>query len=310
MRFFLHPYATLGAGIGILADRVLGDPPHRFDPISAYEEIAGRSKDPGDTRARNTGIAYAVGGTVLGSLSGMGLRRITGPLGAASIAAWSVIRGKSRAARALAVGVALAEGDAERARAGLPEMVQREAQAAADDALAALVVATVAEEMIDGIVGPAMWAAIGGAPGTFAYKSINMLDAKVGHHADAHEKIGIGGTIVDGAANLGPAIVAAAIVAVVRPRAAKEVLQAVRHDAGRYPSRSVGTIVAAFGAALGVRLLDDGPGRTATPEDVPAAVALSRDVSLVLAGACVVVGGIGTIAMRRKATSSVLGRGR
>ena len=207
------------------------------------------------------------------------------------------------------MAAALSAGDHAAARAALPTMVHREAEATEDGDLAALAIDAIAEESIDGVVAPALWAAVAGAPGTLAYRGINSLDALVGHHTEHHDQAGLAGDAVDVAANLVPAYLAAALVATVRPRAARDVWQAVRLDARCHRSRSVGTITAAFRAALGLRP-GEGGARAATPDDVTAAVSLSRDMSLAMGTSCLVLGGLATIAALRKAASSVPGRGR
>lgn len=310
-------YSMLGAGLGILADRAIGDPPNRFDPMAAYSGMMARASGGGGAAgpdgfeiAKRRALGVAAAGTALGATAGWGMKKLMGPLGAATLGAWSTIRGKSRSTRALTVAAALAAGDHATARAALPPMVHAEAESTPDDGIAALAVDAIAEELIDGVVGPALWAAFAGAPGTLAYRGINSLDSLVGHHAARHKQAGLAGDVVDVAANFVPAVVAAVLVVAVRPRVAREIWNAVRDDAGKHPSRSVGMVSEAFDAALGLRPGDNGERRAATPQDVSAAATLSRDVSLGMAGICVVVGGALTIAAARKAASSVPGRGR
>ena len=91
-------YTVLGAGVGILADRVLGDPPNRVDPIALYEQAVGRAtgQDVEPGAAKRKAVAVAVAASAVGAASGWGLKKLTGHFGAACIGAWSVIRGKSR----------------------------------------------------------------------------------------------------------------------------------------------------------------------------------------------------------------------
>jgi adenosylcobinamide-phosphate synthase len=95
-----------------------------------------------------------------------------------------------------------------------------------------------------------------------------------------------------------PARVTAALVAGCRPRAARAVARAVRHDAPAHPSPNSGVAEAAFAAALELQLGGEsrygdrvehrpalGDGRAPRAADIEGAVALSRDVTLALAAA-------------------------
>ena len=185
----------------------------------------------------------------------------------------------------------------------MPTLVKHELDETPDEQLASLAIDAVAEDSIDGVVGPALWAAAAGATGSLAYRAINMLDAAVGSHGEHHDQAGVAGHAVDLAANFVPAVVAAGMVALVRPATAGEVLRAVRDDRHGYRSRSVGIVSAAFGAALGRRPGPDGQRPPAAAVDVLAAVDLSRDLSLAVAAWCIVLGGLGAIAAFRRAAT-------
>ena len=100
-----------------------------------------------------------------------------------------------------------------------------------------------------------------------------------------------------------PARLTAALVAVVRPRAATAVWTAVRRQAPAHPSPNAGVAEAAFAAALGVRLGGEsrygdrveerpqlGSGRPPGVGDIAAAVRLSGDVTAALAGGLALIG--------------------
>src|SRR5690606_3142768 len=102
---------------------------------------------------------------------------------------------------------------------------------------------------------------------------------------------------LDDAAAWVPARVTVGLVAAGRPRAAREVGAVARRDGPAHPSPNGGWAEAAFAAALGLRLggtnrygdqVEDRPalgdGRPPAGADVAAAVGLSRDVTLALAG--------------------------
>jgi adenosylcobinamide-phosphate synthase len=159
-------------------------------------------------------------------------------------------------------------------------------------------VESVAENTVDAVVAPALWAVALGAIGAVAYRGVNTLDAMVGHRSDRYRNYGWAAARLDDLANWVPARMTAALVAAVRPGRAAAIWRAVRSDAGSHPSPNAGVAEAAFAAALGLRLGGTnryggrvevrpplGDGRPAGPSDIRAAARLSRDVTLALAAA-------------------------
>ncbi len=198
---------------------------------------------------------------------------------------------------ALDVAAALDEGDLDRARAILPALAGRDPSALDEPELSRAVVESVAENTVDAVVAPALWAAVLGGAGALGYRAVNTLDAMVGHRSDRYRRYGWASARLDDVANWLPARATAALVAAVRPGRAPSVWRAVRHDAPAHPSPNAGVAEAAFAAALGLRLggvnrygdqieqrAPLGRGRPAHHDDIHRAVRLSRDVSLALAG--------------------------
>jgi adenosylcobinamide-phosphate synthase len=135
----------------------------------------------------------------------------------------------------------------------------------------------------------------------------------VGHHDERYERFGWAAARLDDAAAWVPARATAALVAVARPAAARDVVAAVRRDAPPHPSPNSGVAEAAFAAALGLRLGGEsrygdrvevrptlGSGRPPSPADVRAAVHLSADVGSLLAGALAAGALAGLVAGRRR----------
>jgi adenosylcobinamide-phosphate synthase len=172
-----------------------------------------------------------------------------------------------------------------------------------DKEVARAAVESVAENTVDAIVAPALWAAAAGPGGALGYRAVNTADAMVGHRSDRYERYGWASARLDDAAGWAPARVTAALVAAVRPRSAAAVWSAVQRDAPAHPSPNAGVAEAAFAAALAVRLggtnvydhgvevrapLGDGPPPEAA--DVGRAVRLSSDVAWALAAGLVLIG--------------------
>jgi adenosylcobinamide-phosphate synthase len=279
---------SLGAAAGVMADLLLGEPPAAAHPVARFGAVMRRVEGELYRDARDAGAAHAAVGIGLAAAAGAAVRS---PAAAAYIA----VAGRELAGTALGVEEALARGDLTAARAALPALVGRDPSRLDEAEITRAVVESVAENTVDAVVAPALWAAVAGAPGVFAYRAVNTLDAMVGHRSARYEQFGWASARLDDAAGLVPARVTAGLVAAVRPRAAARVTRAVRRDAPAHPSPNAGIAEAAFAAALDVRLGGTnrygdrielrprlGDGHAPRPLDIRAAVRLSRDVTVAL----------------------------
>lgn len=285
-----------GAGLGVLIDRLIGEPPESIHPVAAFGRLMQRVEDRVYRDARAAGVAHAG----LGVVSGLAAGRL---LGSTAIATWSATAGRGLGEAATAVGAALGADELDHARALLPSLVGRDPAGLDHKEIARAVIESVAENTVDAIVAPALWAAVGGAAGVAAHRAVNTMDAMVGHHSERYERYGWAAARLDDVAAWVPARATAALVALVRPDRAAAVWAAVRDDAPAYPSPNSGVAEAAFAAALALRLGGEsrygdrvevrptlGRGRTCEPADIERAVRLSRDVSLAVAGILIAFG--------------------
>ncbi len=284
------------AAIGLLADRLVGEPPADLHPVAAFGRIMQGIEEWLYADRRGAGVAHATLGLVIGVVAGRTVRSTT-------VAAWSAVAGRSLGDSARAVGDALATGDLDTARELLPALVGRDPSALDVTDIARAVVESVAENTVDAVVAPALWAATAGAPGVLAHRAINTMDAMVGHHNERYERYGWAAARADDLAAWLPARATALLVMACRPRSAGLVVQAVRRDAPAHPSPNSGVAEAAFAAALGVCLGGEsrygdrvemrprlGNGRPCEPEDIARAIRLSADVTHLLAAGLLITG--------------------
>lgn len=303
----------IGAALGWVLDRALGEPPTRWHPVAAF----GRAMTALERRTwrdtRSAGAVHLLAGVGGAAAVGLALERLLGARGATVLATAVAVAGRMLGDEALAVARLAGDGDAVGARERVVGLVGRDVATLDDAGIARAVIESVAENTVDAVIAPVMWAAVGGAPAVLAHRAINTLDAMVGHHSDRYERFGWASARADDAAAWIPARVAGLAVAAVRPRRARVVTTVVRRDAGAHPSPNGGVVEAAFAAALDVGLggvnryadriedrgrLGDGPEPTFA--DVEPAVRLSRDIGAAVALGVTVLPGV----LRRLATAT------
>jgi adenosylcobinamide-phosphate synthase len=289
---------ALPVAAGVLADLVLGEPPLEPHPVALFGRGMRAFERRGYRDRRIAGVGHAAVGLAAGVASGVAI-------GSPVVATYLAVAGRSLADAAAEVATALAAGDLEKARELLPALVGRDPTGLDEKEIARAVVESVAENTVDAVVAPALWAAVAGAPGALGYRAVNTLDAMVGHRCARYLRYGWASARLDDLAGWIPARATAALVALARPATATSVWRTVRRDAGAHPSPNSGVAEAAFAAALGLRLgglnryaatgrtelrAALGAGRPPETADIARAIALSRDVTLVLSAALAGVG--------------------
>jgi len=295
----------IGAAVGLLADRALGEPPNGVHPVAAFGRLMTTLEDATYAPTRAAGMRY----TTLGVGVGYSVGR---PLPTA------VVVGLAAAGRALRdaaaeVRDALIASDLDRARTLVPTLVGRDPTELDASGLSAAVIESLAENTVDAVVAPVWWAVVGGSAAGSAYRAVNTMDAMVGHHSERYEDFGWASARLDDVANYVPARVTALLTACVRPGAAPRIAQAVREYAPLHPSPNAGVAEAAFAAALAVELGGPlcygmraehrprlGTGPRPVVDDIDRAIALASHVELALVGILLFGGLAGGLVGRRR----------
>jgi adenosylcobinamide-phosphate synthase len=286
----------LAAATGIVFDRLFEEPASSWHPVAHFGRVMSSFERRHYQDAKPPGVLYALTGTLLGAIAGAALRSTAWATGLA-------VGGRSLWRAADDVASALSRGDLEGARALLPNLVGRDPSELDEEEIVRAVVESVAENTVDAIVAPLLWAAVAGAPGALGYRAINTMDAMVGHHSERYERYGWASARLDDLANWLPARATAVLVAAVRPNTARDVRLAVSTQSPAHPSPNAGVVEAAFAGALGVRLggrnrygerVEDRPtlgnGRSVRVDDIGEAVRISRDVVTSLAAILALIG--------------------
>jgi adenosylcobinamide-phosphate synthase len=281
-----------GIVLGVGGDAVFGDP-RRFHPVAGFGQTAAAFERVVYRPTLAAGAVYATvlvgGAAVLGAV----LERVLPRSVARGLALYVALGGRSLAREALAVADLVEREELEAARVRIRSLVGRDPQHLDGPALCAAAIESVAENTVDAVIAPLVWAAVAGAPGVLAHRAVNTLDAMVGRRNERYARFGTASARADDVANWPAARLAGAITVAL---GGKPALMAWRNDAGEHPSPNAGVIEAAFAGALGLRLggtlayegrVEERPqlgdGREPGPADVARAVKLARNVTLATA---------------------------
>ena len=273
----LFRVAVLAAALAI--DLAFGDPPNRWHPVAWLGGViatARRRFAHGSPRwLLVNGAIVTIGLAGLAAVAGFLVARVAAELGvaglvleAAALSSCLSVRGLWRAAAEVAAH--LDADDMRGARAALAwHLVSRPTAELGRGEITAAAVESVAENLTDSIVAPALMYLAFGLPGASVYRAVNTADAMLGYREGALEHFGKLAARADDLLNLIPARVAAlaivAAAALMRAAPARA-LRILWRDRRKTSSPNAGWTMAAMAGALGVRLakrdayvLGDGP---------------------------------------------------
>ncbi|MEW9671995.1 adenosylcobinamide-phosphate synthase CbiB [Ammoniphilus sp. 3BR4] len=151
----------------------------------------------------------------------------------------------------------LKSGQLAEARKALSMVVGRDTENLDEPEISRGAVETVAENIVDAILSPLFYAAIGGAPLAMAYRAANTLDSMVGYKDERYMNLGWASARFDDWANYIPARLAAAVLVVacwIKGHNGTASWQIVRRDARLHPSPNSGFTEAGMAGALGIQL--------------------------------------------------------
>ena len=152
---------------------------------------------------------------------------------------------------------ALVESGLPAGRRMVSRIVGREVHQLTATGVSRAAVESVAENMVDGVLAPLFFAAIGGAPLALAYKMINTLDSMVGYRNARYQLFGRAAARIDDGANWIPARLAVPLTALGSVFLGFDGLRAWqtgRREGRFHASPNAGFAEAAFAGALRVRL--------------------------------------------------------
>ena len=247
-------------------DAVLGDPRWLPHPVRALGALAAKLE--------------ALTRKLIPSARAAGVLTVIKVVGKAGLAVWLLTRGaaaihpalgdavsivvlattfaaRDLAGHALAVFRALKDGDLPVARKKAALMVSRDTDRLDESETARAAVESVAENTVDGVTAPLLFAVLGGPVAAMMYKAVNTLDSMFGYKTERYLKFGWASARLDDVVNYIPARITAALVPVAAALMGARPMQALRcllRDGRKHPSPNSGLTEAAMAGALGVRL--------------------------------------------------------
>jgi adenosylcobinamide-phosphate synthase len=254
----------------VAADALFGEPPTALHPTGWMGRGLAAARARHGRRARSPGASLVAGALTLGAgvaasvvvarRAERGVGRLAGTAGA--VAAGLLLKPALSLRALLAAGAAveraLGAGDLPGARRLLAwHLVSRDTAHLSASEVAGAAIESLAENLSDGFVAPALYHALGGVGAAYAYRLVNTADAMLGYRTPELEWFGKAAAHADDALNLVPARVTALLVALAAAAGTGSVRRALRvagRDAGRTASPNAGWPMAAMAGALGVRL--------------------------------------------------------
>ncbi|HTB22987.1 MAG TPA: adenosylcobinamide-phosphate synthase CbiB [bacterium] len=262
---------------GVLAaaaalDLALGDPEGAWHPVRLMGALIMRAETWARARPQYLklrGVVLAAGVLSTTFLAGelalwlaAGADRALGSSGALVFAVqalmlWSCLGIRSMVQHARAVLEALRQGDMACARAAVARIVGRDVSELDEAGIRRACLESVAESLGDGVMGPLLFALLGGGPLALVYRAANTLDSMLGHKDERYRELGWASARLDDLLSWLPARQAA--LATVLGAAClrldfRGAWLVARRDAPGQPSPNSGWPEGAFAGALGVRL--------------------------------------------------------
>lgn len=250
-----------------LLDQLFGDPrswPHPVVLMGKAISLMENKFNKGSSRQqRGWGILltlFIVGGTYIAVFIIQRIAFSIHPLFKVAIQIyfiWTTIAAKSLLEAGEAVLVPLQNGEIEIARTRLSWFVSRDTANLSESEIVRGTVETIAENFVDGILSPLIFAALGGAPLAMAFKAVSTLDSMVGYRNERFKNFGWFSARTDDWANFIPARVSIPILLLAGFFQGLPVSQALtiwKRDAHKHPSPNGGNPESVVAGLLGIQL--------------------------------------------------------
>lgn len=251
----------LGIGLGVLADRVLGDP-KKHHPVAWFGTWAAAAEKRTYDDSTAAGAAHVAVVVAPVAAAAVLLERATRDhpgwhVAATALTTWAVLGASSLAREGRLMADSLDAQDLDGARARVNNLCSRDPEQLDEQGVCRAATESMAENTADAAVASLLWGAVAGIPGMVAHRCLNTLDAMIGYRNDRYLRFGTVAAKLDDAADLVPARVTGAtacLLAGTVDGSRADAWRVMRRDAHRHPSPNGGWCESAFAGALGVQL--------------------------------------------------------
>lgn len=148
-------------------------------------------------------------------------------------------------------------GDLKQARFKVGWIVGRDTDNLDTGEITRATVETIAENIVDGIISPLFYFAIGGLPLAFLYRAVNTLDSMVGYKNAKYIDFGMPAARLDDLFNYIPARLTGLLILIISfllRYNTRLAIKSILRDAPKHPSPNSGISEAGVAGALGIRL--------------------------------------------------------
>lgn len=247
-------------------DLLLGDPRWLPHPVKFIGRFALALESPlrrAISNARIAGIVAVLavlavtGGSAYLLIVGAGLLHPVIADVVSIVLLYTCFAGRDLARHSGRVYDALAAEDLPEARRRVAMLVGRDTGSLDESEVVRATVESVAENMVDGVTAPLLFAVIGGPVGALLYKAVNTLDSTFGYKNARYLQFGWAAARLDDVVNYLPARLTAPLTAFTAALLGLKPLGAwriFRRDGRCHPSPNSGLTEAAVAGALGVQL--------------------------------------------------------
>ena len=177
-----------------------------------------------------------------------------------TVICYFLIAAKALKDESMKVYRSLEQGNIEEARNNLSYIVGRETKNLNEKGIVKSAVETIAENLSDGVIGPLIFIAVGGAPLGMAYKAVNTLDSMIGYRNEKFEYFGKFAARLDDVVNIIPARASALLMLFGCLFVSADIKRAGRiylRDRYNHKSPNAAHTEAVCAGALGLRLGGD-----------------------------------------------------
>lgn len=256
MEFLNSPYFILCSAV--ILDFIIGDPEYRFHPIRLIGSLISKCEESFRKISANqkfNGFLFTF--FIVGITFLLGYLLTLGGWFVELFLVYSCIAVGDLRQKAFEIKKLLIKDEISDAQKAVSMIVGRDTENLDKKEIVRAIVETIAENIVDGIISPLFYFAIGGTPLMLAYKAINTLDSMVGYKNDKYRDLGFASAKIDDIANFIPARLSLFIISLSGLFTGKNIYSGIKiglRDGQKNPSPNSGISEAVVAGLLNIQL--------------------------------------------------------